>query len=126
MARKPGHDVVQEMDLPQQGGLLHALLPVRSGNRKLHGDQVLRAESGTGGDEPQKAAAEKAGAGQNHQRGGNFADHQKAAKPLAGTRASVTAGAGGQRFLQIPTPGAPRGKEPQRNGNSYNGGQSEQ
>ncbi len=78
------------------------------------------------GNEPQEAVAEKACSDQNHKCRGNFADHQRAAKPLASARACVAAGAGGQCFLEISRNGAPSGKQPERNGDSYDCGQSEQ
>jgi len=53
---------------------------------------------------------------QNHKSNRNFADDQKAAKPLATHPASVTARAGAQCCLQISRSGAQSGEEPERNG----------
>ena len=72
------------------------------------------AKSGTRGNQPQKAAAEKPCSDQNHKRRGNFADHQKATKPLAGARTTMTARAGAQCLLEISPSGAPGGKQPER------------
>src|ERR1700688_1284459 len=114
------------MDLSRDGRLVAVQFSLWNRRRKLHGDQIFLSKSGAGGNKPQETAAEKACADQNYERDGNFAYHQEAAKALAGGRARVGARASAQGLVQISPGSAPRGKEPERNGNRYNRRQRKQ